>query len=117
MSDRTNTSRVVSIDLDDDATIGNLVRAWVVAKDRRFGHDAVLAEHEFAATLASTLETLLPDSKPAEPTGLGAVVIDAMGRTWVRRHPAGEAWVNGYQRWAEYADLDVVKVLHRGVDL
>lgn len=59
-------------------------------------------------------QTKVAPPKPDEPTGLGAVVEDEDGLTWVRRHPAGPAWVNGYQRWAAYADIAAVRVLSEG---
>ena len=60
----------------------------------------------------------LADPKPAEPTGLGAVVRDRDGRIWVRTDVPDLAWVHTSPvadpmefRWA---DLDVAEVLSEG---
>lgn len=59
----------------------------------------------------------LADPKPAEPTGLGAVVLDSAGRHWVRANSWNLPWVyqagaNGAGR--KWSDLDVVEVLSEG---
>ena len=71
--------------------------------------------HHIARLVRAAFAPLTPP-KPPEPTGLGAVVEDEKGLTWVRRHPGGEAWVNGYQRWATYADITAVRILSEGID-
>jgi len=53
--------------------------------------------------------------KPAEPTGLGAVVEDAAGTHWVRHQTTGGGgwYVDGITR--SYDDIAAVKVLSEGV--
>jgi len=56
--------------------------------------------------------------KPAEPTGLGAVVEDTGGVLWVR---AGKSYTDpnwrvcGGSEWIRYADIPAVRVLSEGV--
>ena len=88
-------------DADRSLKIEHLVDA--LRKDGRYISNTYIADQIEAQT------------KPAEPTGLGAVVEASDGQTWVRRHPGGYAWVNGYQRWAEYDDINAVRVLSEGV--
>ena len=67
---------------------------------------------------AATLLRALAEPKPAEPTGLGAVVRARDGRIWVRTDVPDIAWVHTSPvadplefRWA---DLDVLEVLSEG---
>lgn len=76
--------------------------------------------------IADQFDAQNPPPKPAEPTGLGAVVEDKAGRTWVRTEavssdtelsPWCPSWgVHGDDAQpACYADLDAVRVLSVGV--
>lgn len=70
--------------------------------------------------LADQIEQQTRPPKPAEPTGLGAVVEDARGDFWVytglRNAKDGETrlWFHGSLP-ADYADINAVKVLSEGV--
>lgn len=63
------------------------------------------------------------DPKPDEPTGLGAVVRDADGRSWVRTSEDVFPWHfsdrdevgDRYTDSCTYADIDAVEVLSEGV--
>jgi hypothetical protein len=65
----------------------------------------------------------LANPKPDEPTGLGAVVEDAAGDTWVRwtlgEPPKYAPWrhsdATGQAAHRKYDQIDVVRVLHEGV--
>ena len=69
--------------------------------------------------LRDQIETQTKPPKPAEPTGLGAVVEDARGRKWVRADIDREPWFSdertGEDCWRAYADIDAVRVLSEGV--
>lgn len=79
-------------------------------------------DHDRLLCIASAIRLQLPQPKPAEPTGLGAVVKDREGYEWVKidRHPACNDWrkVNpgepDFGR-ARYSDIDAVEVLSEGV--
>jgi hypothetical protein len=64
------------------------------------------------------LRSLIADPKPEEPLGLGAVVEDDKGRTWVSAYRDGRTkWVpsNGSRFPTNYDDVAAVKVLSEGV--
>lgn len=80
--------------------------------------------------VANQIEAQLPKPKPAEPKGLGAVVKDRKGRSWLRvvgpgfDRPWARVGVNPHYGFAaqdgtetSYADIDVVEVLSEGVPL
>ena len=73
-------------------------------------------------TIADQIEAQTKPPKPAEPTGLGAVVEDAEGKRWTRVEPAANAtsrnpWypADCDEQPEEYADIDAVRVLSEGV--
>lgn len=59
----------------------------------------------------------IPDPKPVEPEGLGAVVEDAEGRRWVRFRINPEPWRRGdagiYRAWSL---IHATRVLSSGVE-
>jgi hypothetical protein len=60
---------------------------------------------------------VLPGPKPAEPTGLGAVVVDTDDVKYVRADflDGGYPWVDqGYMGWRAWSDIDVKEVLSDG---
>jgi hypothetical protein len=67
--------------------------------------------------VADQIEAQIKPPKPAEPTGLGAVVEDADGNRWVRAFSLRLAWTDTLfaENCREYADIDAVKVLSEGV--
>jgi len=75
-----------------------------------------------AGWIADQIEAQTKPPKPAEPTGLGAVVEDSQGREWLRRvRDKGRApWAHYdesergvYTR--DYDDINAVRVLSEGV--
>lgn len=72
-------------------------------------------------TLAQVFRAMAnPVVKPEEPTGLGAVVEDADGTTWVRAdnasgHPFVGDLPNVSQVWRHWEQIDAVKVLSDGI--
>lgn len=52
--------------------------------------------------------------KPEEPQGLGAVVEDSKGDTWVRIHTGAVPWAHAGRFPQRWADIDVVRVLSEG---
>ena len=59
-----------------------------------------------------------PVLKPAEPTGLGAVVEDVQGERWVRvehLRADGCPWRIRYGTWQNWSGVDAVRVLSEGV--
>lgn len=74
----------------------------------------------FCAPMADQIEEQTRDPKPAEPTGLGAVVEDSRGHWWLRKDAcrAGSSWFDAddhaiAQPWRE---VDVTRVLSEGVE-
>lgn len=65
------------------------------------------------AEIADQIEGQTRPPKPAEPTGLGAVVEDADGERWVRRHSGSFLNPGNFPR--DYADINAVRVLSPGV--
>ena len=67
--------------------------------------------------LRDQIEAQTKPPKPAEPTGLGAVVEDAKGNRWVRAFSLRLAWTDTLfeEDNREYADIDAVRVLSEGV--
>jgi hypothetical protein len=104
---------LVVIDPEDREQVDALLQAYYTVPDSGPLPASQMTRDQLQ--MRAALRSLVTPPKPGEPTGLGAVVEDMKGLTWVRRHPAGEAWVNGYQRWAAYEYIDAVKVLSEGV--
>jgi hypothetical protein len=96
---------VVEIDPEDHEQVERLLEGYLRNSQER----APLARMYHA------LRSLIAPPRPPEPEGLGAVVVDEKGLTWVRRHPAGDAWVNGYGRWDSWDAITAVRVLSEGV--
>lgn len=78
----------------------------------------------FITWLADKIEAQIPKPKPAEPTGLGAVVVDVEGARWIAhepdpgRHGNPHRWVSagyGGRVRLPYAAIDAVRVLSEGV--
>lgn len=92
-----------------------------IAADYRKKHKSNVEQAQICDELADEIESQTPAPKPAEPTGLGAVVEDALGTTWVRVHPDGgpAKWhLSGeYARepWAVWSAIDAVRVLSEGI--
>lgn len=71
--------------------------------------------------LTAAFAAVCDEPKPAEPTGLGAVVEDADGQRWVKVH----AHLDSYRQstgtqlgiYLPYYDINVVRVLSEGVTL
>lgn len=77
---------------------------------------ASVARHK----LADMIEQQTKPPKPAEPTGLGAVVEDAEGRKWVR--DVNDRWWCAYREpnttrrhFGDWSDVPAVRVLSEGV--
>lgn len=67
--------------------------------------------------LAECLEEYVPKPRIEEPTGLGAVVEDDSGQRWVRgpSHNTFKWLREGAPGCEEWADVNAVRVLHKGV--
>ena len=71
---------------------------------------------DFLAAVSEVLNVDITPRKPAEPTGLGAVVEDAEGERWVQfSSKTGNWWRNRQGQHQRWADLDAVRVLSEGV--
>lgn len=103
---------VVVIDPEDREQVERLVASLGALSFSVWGCGAVSA---MQAALREFANPKPP--KPEEPTGLGAVVVDALGGRWVRTDPGAVAWTE----WdhpvtrAAYRNIDAVKVLSPGV--
>jgi len=101
---------LVVIDPEDFEQAERLARAFVAGWG---GCDGGMA-----GAMHTALNTLIAPSKPAEPTGLGAVVEDAEGKRWVRGPEGVHPWVTDLQHsalWFGYDEVDAVRVLSEGV--
>jgi len=68
------------------------------------------------ASLIEQIEAQTKPPKPAEPTGLGAVVEDSEGFRWVRNDaPIEPSWRCDHRGWQTWAKVDAVRVLSEGV--
>lgn len=101
----------VVIDPEDREQVERLWRAWTtLAPEHR------LAQDNMHAALREFANPKPP--KPAEPTGLGAVVEDAEGERYVRRDDScPPVWVHatGGSLPRSWKSLDAVRVLSEGV--
>lgn len=107
---------LVVIDPEDAEQVNRLADAFCAARWSHMpGSDECdpLTRSAMREALSEYLRPTPP--RPDEPQGLGAVVEDAKGLNWIRIHPGGPAWVNGYQRWAEWSEVDAVRVVSPGV--
>lgn len=107
--------QVAVIDLANAADVGRLV--WILNEDGHGADPSVLAA---ALTRYAAGEGLTPP-KPAEPTGLGAVVEDEEGVLWTYTGlgsispwvcPSSRGSVGG---WRNYGEIAAVRVLSEGV--
>lgn len=118
----TDVRPLVVLDLDGSPEPATLLRfIGRMLADGRSGYER---ESQWLAGLAEQIETQTKPARPAEPTGLGAVVRGLGGRKFVRvcsRHPGDD----GYDWRADGAlgsdssnrawrDIDAVEVLHEG---
>ena len=72
------------------------------------------------SAMREALAAFVKPPKPAEPTGLGAVVEDENGDKWVRwcqQHRSGRVWKHSFAtgEYHSYADIAAVRVLSEGV--
>lgn len=77
-------------------------------------------EHESIVREALRQFLIPPPPKPEEPLGVGALVEDRAGVQWLRvTSGPTRAWaplgsVRIFDRWRDYADIAVVRVLEEG---
>jgi hypothetical protein len=107
--DVTEVRPLVLLDLDDYSWLPNRLR---IDGDRVAGETGRKMH-----LLADQIDAQICPPKPAEPTGLGAVVEDAEGRRWVftgDRDAVGSWWLcaDDPSRWP---DIAAVRVLSEGV--
>lgn len=112
--------RLFLVDPENDEQVKRLAEAYDNVLRRAFP-DAYddwdsISEDEDDALMRDALRSLIAAPKPEEPTGQYAVVFDG-AVCWVRA-----AWANpnpwnkiGTDTWADYADIDAVRVLSQGV--
>jgi hypothetical protein len=107
---------LVVIDPEDREQVERLYRAIY----RAFGDDpsdySPDDERDMQAALREFADPKPP--KPAEPTGLGAVVEDIDAALWVHSCQGGRAqWMrrNNPSAWREWSEIDAVRVLSEGV--
>ena len=91
-----------------------------VAEFIREHHGCSVEDSLMADDIADQIEAQTKPPKPAEPTGLGAVVEDAEGVRWVRKGSTthGEDWTRQIgDAWTgnPWNRIDVVRVLSEGV--
>lgn len=69
--------------------------------------EAAYGESGPGAALLARLRAAAEADRPPlpEPMHRGAVVVGEGGIEWVRVHPGGDAWVNGYGRWAAWEEI------------
>lgn len=116
MSEDSSKARVVTIDLDDDVQTRALASAVVKHLGLVDGRHFELHHTAVHKAVAEQLP------KPEEPTGLGAVVVDANGQYWVCPLPGGGIWapegsVSIFESWIDYDEIAVVEVLNPGTQL
>lgn len=87
-------------------------------------HGCAVEDSTYADMIADQIEQQTRPPKPAEPTGLGAVVEDSHGKRWTRYDCQGDPqpwWCDGagpdipVERRFSYDDIDAVRVLSEGV--
>ena len=97
---------LVVIDPEDRDQVARL-------RDAVWPHKAVNLLQNWQAALRDFADPIPP--KPEEPTGLGAVVVDACGDTWVRVSLRDtEPWQHRGER-RQYKVINAAKVLSEGV--
>jgi hypothetical protein len=100
--------RLVVIDPEDREQVERLCDLFLRGNDGTAigdANDLQAALREFA------------NPTPVEPTGLGAVVEDAVGRVWVRHDntPGSFPWVRAGRGVAGWSEINAVRVLSVGV--
>jgi hypothetical protein len=75
------------------------------------------AMHPDDRSRAQNLYTRLKNAAEADkppllepPFSRGTVAVSGSGLEWVRVHPGGKAWVNGYGNWAAWEDIGAVSI-------
>lgn len=112
--DTTATSRVVTIDLDDERQVEGLADALRVA-----GFNANTTSNYTSIghvwRVENALRALLPKPKPEEPTGFGAVVRD-VDEIFCRVVDVHVPWRNAQGDWHPWSHFsDAVEILFPGV--
>ena len=117
----TSVRPLLVLDPDDPDQMRELVDNFFVALSGRTYRNHARDIDDMRAAVVTMLPFPTP-VKPAEPTGLGAVVEDAEGKTWVRglgRDGTGVTWIRadsplpkGRCPWSQ---VNAVKVLSEGV--
>lgn len=109
--------RLVVIDPSDRDQVERLTKVLVEAAHRDGNY--VVSDggiHPDTTQAALRVFAVASPPKPAEPTGLGAVVEDAEGEAWVRNNPCDDCkWRSSDGVWLDFADIDAVRVLSEGV--
>jgi hypothetical protein len=104
---------LVVIDPEDREVVGRLTRA---------AFDVSAVDSHDIDQMQAALRSLLTPPKPAEPTGLGAVVEDDRGFQWIRTDDDrnAEPWSRrntpGLPQYRAWRDLAAVRVLSDGYD-
>lgn len=112
--DNSTARPIVAVDPDDRHQVERLIDA--VDRQARLRGYAASSDRRSTRIDAMTdaLHTLIALPKPAEPTGLGAVVEDADGEKWVRLESAPHWTCDGVGS-GHYAGINAVRVLSDGV--
>jgi hypothetical protein len=106
---------VVVIDPEDREQVERLILAcpteWMFQQDEQ-------TVAECTGLMAAALRSLLTPPRPDEPTGLGAVVEDDKGMTWVRNPETADdsvPWINREGKFGSWPKITAVRVLSEGV--
>lgn len=110
--------RLLTIELPDGALAG-----WPTLIDALRRAKATTGLGMVFGGLINQIETQTKPPKPAEPTGLGAVVEDAHEKLWIRGRNAKNYWrredghvaINASGPWWDWEDIDAVTILNHGV--
>ena len=106
---------LVVIDPEDREQVERLARGWHAEREHAIRWEK-LSQHdrdESIRTQQAALRSLITPPRPEEPTGLGAVVEDEDGVTWVR---SGDGyWHDSDGGTARWDAVKAVKVLSEGV--
>lgn len=114
----TEARRLLVIDPEDREQVDTFAKALVEAMYAAGDH-ASAASGVHPATVANALRSLITPPKPPEPTGLGAVVIDAKSDHWVLINVPGVRLkpTRTWRTWwgsREWSEITAVKVLSEG---
>ncbi|MGZ4521040.1 MAG: hypothetical protein ACXVGA_06805 [Mycobacteriaceae bacterium] len=102
---------LVVIDPEDREQVERLTRAHCAA------FDSTCVQPEEVNAMQAALRSLIAPPRPPEPTGLGAVVEDAEGVRWLRRHMGEQSvWCHARETgWHEWSEITAARVLSEGV--